>query len=204
MNLKVISLFEKTEDVNGVYVNTTSKSESDWQRDLSPFHLGPCDLYWGLTAQRMENAWQYSKVYLEHDNNGEPKEEYFDWAYKGWSNPKPVRYPMGKGIKPLYSWWDGHKMTYIEARKHVYVPLYCKAVMKTEGFKMLLETYVECLGNGKTLYLRDFDAYRHEDLGMTLKDVLSNDKKKCGHAFVLAMMLTQDKILYECQLPSST
>jgi len=202
MSIKVISLFEKETDSNGIYVNTTSKSEMDWQRDLSPFYLGPCDLYWDLTAKRMENAWQYTKVYPEHDDDGQPTEEYFDWASAGWNNSKAVRYPMGKGKKPLYSWWDGKKFTYIEARKHIYVPLYCRAVIKTEGFRILMKKYVECLGSLKTLYLKDYDAYRHEEGGMTLTDVLNSEKKKCGHAFILAMMLTQDKVLHECQLPS--
>ena len=200
--IKVISLFEKCTDPNGIYVNTTSKSEVDWQTDLSPFYLGPCELYWGLQSERMENAWQYCKVYPQYDNHGEPTEEYFEWAHKGWCNSLPVRYPMGKGKKPLYSWWDGHKLSYLEARKHIYVPLYARAVIKTRGFLKLMELYIEALGQNKTLYLRDYDAYRHEEAGMTLRQVLENDKKKCGHAFVLAMMLTQDKVLYECQLPS--
>ena len=202
MNIKVISLFEKEIDPNGVYVNTTSKAESDWQRDLSPFYLGPCKLYWELTACRMENAWQYAKVYSEYDNNGEPTEEYFNWASEGWNNPRAVRYPMGKGKKPLYSWWDKSKLSYIEGRKHIYVPLYSQAVIKTKGFEQLMKLYVDCLGTEKTLYLKDYDAYRHEDKGMTLSDVLNNPDKKCGHAFVLAMILTQDSVLKECQLLS--
>lgn len=73
---------------------------------------------------------------------------------------------------------------------------------RLNGFRILMEKYVECLGANKTLYLRDYDAYRHEEAGLTLKQVLENPpRKKCGHAFVLAMMLTQDKVLHECQLP---
>lgn len=203
MKVKVISLFEKTDDPNGIYVNTTSRSETAWQTDLSPFYLGPCKLYWDLEAQRMENAWQYTKVYWEHiGEDGDMKEEYFDWAYKGWNNPKPVRYPMGKGRKPLYSFWDGHKLSYVEARRRIYVPLYAEAVTKTNGYKILEETYNANYNSEKTLYLRDFDAYRHEDKGMTLTDVLNEPDKKCGHAFVLAMLLTRDPILKECKLPS--
>lgn len=200
--IKVISLFEKQTDENGVYVNTTSKSECDWQRDLSPFYLGPCPLYWDMTAARMENGWQYSKVYPEYDNGGEPKEEYFDWALAGWRNERPVRYPMGKGKKPLYSWWDGNKFGYVDARKNIYIPMYANAVVKTEGFKILSKVYDGVLATGKTLYLRDYDAYRHEEAGMTLTDVVNNDKKKCGHAFVLAMLLSHDPVLRECRLPS--
>ncbi len=33
MKVKVISLFEKQIDPKGWYINTTSSSEKDWQRD---------------------------------------------------------------------------------------------------------------------------------------------------------------------------
>jgi hypothetical protein len=199
MNIKAISLFEKTDDPNGIYVNTTSKSESDWQRDLSPFYLGPCPLYWDFISQRMENGWQYSKVYPEYDNKGEPTESYFDWAVKGWNNPNPVRYPMGKGKKPLYSWWDGKKYTYVEGRKKIYVPLYARSVVNTNGFRYIQEM-VEDKHDNRTLYLRDYDAYRHEDKGMTLTQVLNCTEKKCGHAFVLMMLLTKDEAILQCDL----
>lgn len=192
MKIKVISLFEKTTDKNGVYVNTTSRSTDKWSLQLSPFYLGPCDLYADFTAKKMENAWQYSKVYDCHlDENGDPSFEYFKWAYEGWNKPVGVRYPMGKGAIPKYSFWNNHKYDYISARKHIYAPLYVKAVVKTDAYQRL----AEIANSDKTLYLMDFDAYRHEDLNMTLTDVLNNPKKKMGHAFVLMMMLTKDKAL---------
>lgn len=204
MSVKVISLFEKETDPNGIYVNTTSRAETDWQTDLSPFYLGPCQLYGDYVAARMENAWQYSKVYPEHAHEGLPLQSYFDWAKEGWRNPKPVRYPMGKGKKPLFSWWNGQKFPYVEARKKIYIPLYARAVIKTKGFQVLLDTYNDiCSLKQGTLYLKDYDAYRHEEKGLTLTDVVNNPNKKCGHAFVLMMLLTQDPILKECQLPPS-
>lgn len=204
MNVKVISLFEKETDPNGIYVNTTSRAETDWQTDLSPFYLGPCQLYGDYVAVRMENAWQYSKVYPEHAHDGLPLQSYFDWAKEGWRNPKPVRYPMGKGKKPLFSWWNGQKFPYVEARKKIYIPLYARAVIKTKGFQVLLDTYNDiCSLKQGTLYLKDYDAYRHEEKGLTLTDVVNNPNKKCGHAFVLMMLLTQDPVLKECQLPPS-
>lgn len=199
MNIVVISLFEKQSDPNGIYINTTSKSETDWQLDLSPFHLGPCKLYWNAKSLNMENAWQYSKVYREFDNNGEPKKEYVEWAFNGWNNPRAVRYPMGKGIKPVYSWWAGYSMDYVTARKCIYIPLYTESVIKTNGYKKLCDIYNDPCNKNKTLYLRDYDAYRHKDLNMTLGDVVNNKNKKCGHAFVLAILLTNDWVLNECK-----
>jgi hypothetical protein len=171
------------------FVDTTSRSPSDWQRDLSPFHLGPCRLYEGAVVPQsanMENAWQFAKVYRHHvGSRGFPTQEYFDWARDGWTHRRAVRYPMGKGAVPEYSWWDGERLGYVEARKRIYVPLYTRAVVGTRGFARLRERYRE-LG---TLVLWDFDGYDHHALGMTLKEVMNDPTRKMGHAFVLAMIL---------------
>lgn len=44
------------------------------------------------------------------------------------------------------------------------------------------------------LWLWDFDAYDHRALGMTYEDVINNPTKKCGHAFILAMMLENRRV----------
>lgn len=125
-------------------------------RRLSPFFLGPVPLYDGLVAKNVENAWQYSKVpplegqcwscdgltltrrthvsvvqvYKQHTDpvTGEPTAEYWAWAKEGWANPKPVRFPMGRGAKPEYSYWEGKKYGYVAARKKIYCPLYASLV----------------------------------------------------------------------------
>ena len=66
-------------------INTTSRSKT-WSRGLSPFFIGPIDLYSGYKSINMENAWQFSKVYeyyLEED--GSIGERYFKWAQDGWA-----------------------------------------------------------------------------------------------------------------------
>jgi hypothetical protein len=179
---------------NSVYVDTTSQSANDWTKELSPFSLGPCPLYNGYSANIMENAWQYSKVYSGYtDENGDPDESYFNWAKAGWTKNTPVRYPMGKGKRPLFSWWAGKRLGYIEARKKIYAPLYARCVIKTAAYSRLQEF----LSTGTDLYLIDYDAYRHGDLNMSLTDVLNFPDKKMGHAFVLMMLLTQDSALKE-------
>lgn len=171
------------------YVDTTSRS-TNWSRALSPFFLGPVELYGGYTARNVENAWQYSKVYEKYaDKDSNPTEKYFDWAKEGWEKTYADRYPMGKGMKPLYSWWDGQKLDYIAARKKIYCPLYAKAVEGTAAFKKLQEEY-----NKGDLYLWDFDGYDHLLLGMSYKDVLNCPDRKMGHAFVLAMMLERNRV----------
>lgn len=174
-----------------MFVNTTSRATVPWQRALSPFYLGPCKLYDGAVvpeARNVENAWQFAKVYRHHvGSRGFPTKEYFDWARDGWRHYKAVRYPMGKGAAPEYSWWEGERMGYVEARRRIYVPLYTRAVMKTSAFATLVDLYRE---RGE-LVLWDFDGYDHHELGMTLKEVLACPDRKMGHAFVLAMILEE-------------
>lgn len=174
----------KEPKVDGVVINTTSHSKN-WSKALSPFFLGPCKLYGSYTARRVENGWQYSKVYEEFTKDGEPTLEYFQWAVKGWHDDWAHRYPMGKGKKPLYNLWAGQKLGYIEARKKIFFQLYYKAAKKTEAYKRLREEYQ----NNDIIYLWDFDGYDYELLGMTLNDVVNNPDKTMGHAFILAMML---------------
>jgi len=187
----------KIDKEGAVVVNTCSNSDTAWQRDLSPFILGPCDLYDGRAALTMENAWQYAKVYPKFlDENGDPTEEYWEWAEKGWKNPKAVRFPMGKGKIPSYSLWEGQKLAYIDARKLIYAPVYAEAVQKTAGFKKLVELYE----TEDRLILRDWDGHDHNKLGLSLTEVLNNPKRIMGHAFVLKMLLTKDPALKQLKL----
>lgn len=168
---------------NAIITCSISKT---WSKGLSPFVLGPVSLYNDLVAQNVENAYQYSKVYKCHtDEEGNPNEDHWDWALKGWNNPRAVRYPMGKGAKPEYSIWDGEKLGYIEARKKIYIPCYSNAVRHTDAYKRLQDEY----NKNNNLALWDFDGYDYIKLGMTLEDVLENPNQNMGHAFVLAMML---------------
>lgn len=166
-------------------INCTSRSR-DWSQGLSPFFLGPCKLYGDYVSQNMENAWQYSKVYKVHtDANNEPTSDYFEWANRGWCKERADRYPMTKGAKPEYSLWNGEKLTYTQARRRIYIPLYSNAVRNTNAFKILSVFYKE---RGE-LILWDFDAYNHRELGMNWDQVIDDPSRKCGHGFVLAMML---------------
>jgi hypothetical protein len=97
---------------------------------------------------------------------------------------------MGKGAVPEYSYWDGKKLSYIDARRAIYAPLYANAVEKTIAYKRLQELYKE---SGE-LWLWDFDAYDHRAENLSYKEVLMNEKKKMGHAFVLAMMLSEERV----------
>lgn len=163
---------------------TVSASSEDWQRELSPFYLGPVPLYGGRTARCMENAWQYAKVYASMaTDDGEPTEAYWKWAQDGWSRPA-VRYPMGKGAKPLYLLWAGQRLDYLQARRQVYWTLYRDAVRLTAGFAKL-----QSLHQQGPVSLFDFDGYCHQSRAMSLTDVTLALNRPMGHAFVLKSML---------------
>lgn len=165
-------------------INTTSRSKT-WSRGLSPFFLGPVELWGGYVAQNVENAWQFSKVYPHQADSIGPTQEWWRWATAGWADTRAHRYPGGKGAKPLYSYWNYKQLSYVEARKEIYIPLYAKVVQQTEAFRKLKLEY-QMSGD---LTLWDFDAYDHRALGMSWDDVINDDKRKCGHGFVLGMLL---------------
>lgn len=163
-------------------VDTTSRSAS-WSRGLSPFLLGPVETPDG-PATNVENAWQFSKVYPEHDAEGVPSAEWFEWRRAGFANPRAVRYPMGKGRTPVYSWWNGQAFDYVPARNAIYLPIYAAAVLRSAAWTQLRFEY-QTRG---AITLWDFDGY---DFNVTGKNVLPvfQSQRRCGHAFVLAALL---------------
>ncbi len=179
---------------HGSRVNTVAKA-GVW-KNLSPFILGPI-VTPNLTSQNMENFWQYSKVYKCHvGKTGEPTLEWYDWRNKGFKDPVAHRYPMGRGRKPLYLFWGGKHLGYIEARKLIYATYYAENVAKTDSYKRLQSLHESLYDTDIPLILIDYDAYDHIGLGITLKEVMNNPDRIMGHAFVLAMMLTG--VLEEC------
>lgn len=154
----------------------------DFFRPLSPMLLGPVQLYGNMISRNMENAWQYSKWYPE-----DIVADYWPWALAGWGAQRACRYPAGKGAVPLFSWWAGQELGYVEARKRIYAPLYSHAV-RFHRFDLLLELQ-RLHGNHGSIVLHDFDAYDHRALGYSWDDVMNDPDRKMGHAFVLAMMI---------------
>lgn len=168
-----------------IMINTTSHS-TNWSRGLSPFVLGPVNLYDGYIAKNVENGWQYAKFFEYYaEEDGSIGERYFKWAKEGWDNSRAVRYPMGKGSVPLCSYWAGEKLNYIDARKKIYIPLYSAAVKKSAAFATL-KTLAD---KGQDLYLWDFDGYNHKALNLTYEEVINDPKRTMGHGFVIAMLL---------------
>ena len=176
-----VYVYGPKDDCPDEIINTTSRSKV-WF-GLSPFFLSPVN----VNAYNIENVWQYSKVYKEHvDENNDPTDEYFKWRKDGFSIRSGIRYTMGKGALPLYSYWNGEKLDYVEARKKIYVPQYSQSVIRTEAYKNLYDIYI----NEEEVHLWDFDGYKYT----SLLEVLNNPKKKMGHSFVLAALLKNNTI----------
>lgn len=185
MTVHVLPVWEKN-PYDCPEVSTVSSSGASI-RELSPFILGPIDTYMpAIQSKNFENLWQFSKVYAEHlDSDGEPSANWQVWCAKGWLDERAHRYPMGKGRKPEYSYWNGEHLGYIEARKRIYATIYAKYVAQTVAYKLLDELYKE----HDEVTLKDYDAYDHIKMGVSLVQVINNPHRKMGHAFVLAMLL---------------
>jgi hypothetical protein len=165
-------------------INTTSRS-LNWSKGLSPFFVKPI----GYNCHNVENFWQYSKLYSEYaDIDGNPTDEFFEWQKNGFSKKYADRYPMGKGRIPLCSYFNDKKYSYLEARKNIYMPIYAAGVIQTPAYEKLYDESKE----HDDIYLLDFDGYNHNKLNMSLNDVVNNEKKKMGHAFVLKFLLVKD------------
>ena len=165
-------------------LDVTSRSTT-WARAFSPFLLGPVPIN-GTTARRVENAWQYSKVYPEHvDADGLPTQDYLRWRDAGYARDRAERYPMGKGAVPLFAWLNDTAFSYIRARSCLYMPMYAWAVRQTPEWSKLRALYAQ----EKQLTLVDFDAYDHRRLGFNWPQVVLCESRKKGLGFVLAMKL---------------
>jgi len=179
-------------------VVVTVSVANGWSRGLSPFYLGPCQLWGGHWAEKVESAWQFSKLYAAHaGSNGQPTQAWLDWAVAGWANPRASRYPIGKGVKPLCSCWRSYKsptgmmtLDYVTARKWIYIPIYSEAVLKSSAWPILQKKYAEVTAAGRTLYLVDFDVWPNSLEHSLYSEIVSHPTRSMGHSYVLAMMLT--------------
>lgn len=186
MKILVRSVYDNNPPGRTVNVTTSGGMKG---KLFSPMLLGPVHVYQGagqpsLIAQNVENAWQFSKVYPEHDNNGEPNEKWYQWRKSGFDNLWAQRYPMGKNAIPLYS-WNGKKLDYIQARKEIYKSSYSMAVHYHPFFSELID-----IAETEQLTLLDYDVYPGDTADdLTFSEIINNPHVKMGHAYVLANMI---------------
>lgn len=136
----------------------------------------------------MENIWHSRKVWAkvpktnipksrwdktviwEHpaedflDEKGEPNKKYWQWRKKLLASPYAVRYPAGFANRKntLYSLEKegGEKLSYIQARKKIYLPVYTELAKKQKEFTELKER----LDAGENLMIIEVDGPKQESL----------------------------------------
>lgn len=157
-----------------VIVDLTSRNpDRVFARQVSPFYVGPVTGPDGAHADSLEVFWQVGKVFPHHDGAGQPNEEYFAYRDKMYRAkpgqiPKPVmRHPYREfGYEPddmlYWAWWNKEigayeNLSYLEARKKVYVPEYAKLVANSPA----LQELKRLLDDGKKIALLDFDGFNY-------------------------------------------
>lgn len=170
-----------------------------------------CKLYPRVTAQRTSlSQWQPQTVIWEHgaevhvDANGTPTEAYWQWREKGLNNPYAVRYPNGyKGRKDaLCHIWNGDRLTYVEARKAIYIGEYARLAPLTDEFKRLKKLLengtnlqiIEVDGPNPSLTYPPYDQISDKDPGLlmtqeTLSMLLNDIRHPFGHGYTIAGLL---------------
>lgn len=199
-------------------IDVTSRNrDPQVARDLSPLLLGPALASDGKEAVTFENLWQYSKVYpriYAYDPvtgvkrivpgigpDGEPTPEYWAWrshffAQGGKGNRHPALPSMirHKDCRYMVYFENGvwHHLSYIEARKKIYIPGYATLVAKTGTYRALADR----VSRGEKIALVDFDSWNYYGKDMTdpgtMKDAVNNPDRKLGHAYVIKMLLQGD------------
>jgi hypothetical protein len=171
---------------NSIVINVTSYSDS-FGRMLSPFNVGPVNLYDEHWAHNIENGYQFAKLYSQYANEkGEPNENYWKWAKNGWENKKPIKYPLGAWNVCLHHWWKGRKLNRLEAQNEIFLPLYKEAVVQTKEFQVLKDLYES---TDKNIVLLDFEGYDYNFLEIPLKDVFTHPDYPVGQGFALLGLL---------------
>jgi len=142
--------------------------------------------------------------------------EYFHWRYRGMYNSYPVRYPVGRSyrskcigsIKDEDLGKSNRLLTYVEARKEIYLPIYVDLVQKRPKFHKLKEM----LARGENLLIIEVDgphqeslSYYQEKYGVeddfiekstilaterNLNIMLNDEKHAFGHGYCLAYALS--------------
>ena len=184
MNVKFTNSFY-TNQVDGnledyIIIDVTSRVARDkafmaehptFAKDLSPFYIGPLVSSDGMTANIFEIFWQCGKVYPCHDNGGKPNADFFAWRNAMYAKTTCSKDLMRHACHDLgyehkdaryFAYFDPNKkdyvaLSYVEARKKVYVPEYAKLIVNTPSFAYLKSL----VSQGKKLALVDFDGYNY-------------------------------------------
>ena len=157
-----------------IIIDTTSRNRDQFfSHQLSPFYVGPVTGPDGATAANLEVFWQNGKVFPHHDDGGKPNQDYFVYRKKMYES-KPGEIPKTQLRHPYrefgydsddmlyWAWWneDSHeyeRLSYLTARKKVYVPEYAKLIADSPAIKYMKKL----LDEGKKIALLDFDGFNY-------------------------------------------
>jgi hypothetical protein len=180
-----------------------------WTKGLSPMILGPVtheevDEKGVLlpVATCVENYWQSLKLFqCDLDSAGNILPSYFQRKRDILSNHKGVRHPLPKAASKvaknsnspnkslcLFSYVNGERLSYLEARKQIYCPLYAYMAEKSEAYAKLFSLHQE----GYNLLILDYDGYPVDST--TLDFAFKDESRPFGHGAVLYCMLTGQRI----------
>eukprot|EP01080_Neovahlkampfia_damariscottae_P009052 gene9052-1149_t len=127
----------------------------------------------------------------------EIKKEWFEWRKKGFECKYPLRHPNGtsKNGLPIFSYFNGEFLSYIDARKKIYLPIYKELVRKETVYSDIFEQ----VKKGQNILLIDVDGPSVEKypngIEMSLKKIhefIENPKLIFGHGFACACALLED------------
>lgn len=173
-------------------IDVTSGTRSKF-RNLSPMFLGPTNT--NPQALRVENLWQFSKVYdVEVDEKESPTQAYFDRRDAGYADPKGNRHPKPGG-NFLYHYWNDEKLDRVTARKKIYIPYYMDLVSQRPEYQDL----INMLNSGINIQILgydgvDYDCSSDKD-GKIALQMLEDVSHPFGHELVLACMLVGIKLI---------
>lgn len=90
---------------------------------------------------------------------------------------------------PLFSYYRGEKLSYVESRKKMYIPWYADLVVKTRAFKYLKERFRKI-----SLIILDPDGQPRDQKILeinekTMREKINDPKFVFGHGYVLACVL---------------
>lgn len=139
-----------------------------FEKEISPFFIGPVVSSDGVNCNIFEIFWQCGKVYPCHDNGGTPTQDFFNWRNDFYSKTICSKDLMRHACKDLgyehkdaryFAYYDKQSKKYLplgykESYKKVYIPEYAKLVYNTNAVKFLKSV----VDSGKKLALVDFDG----------------------------------------------
>jgi hypothetical protein len=101
------------------------------------------------------------------------------------ARPKAVASDAKNRNVPAFSLWGGQRLSYIEARKAIYVPLYRKLATATPEFAELKAM----IDKGTNVQIIGYDGYSIEMTRERMLEALNDGSRPFGHELVLAAML---------------